>query len=287
MLFADDIKMEMYIMLNSKKYKELDNDINQLKLIEKKIRNNNYISTIISIIIFIIINSFRRTYNYILDYNYFKDSKITLKINGTRDNWILSNDFRCSRDVSYIGACLKEVDLNYNKQDDIEKRYFFNQTENFVELIFKDNINSCENMFSSCPNIIEINLSDFNTSSIESMESMFNGCSSLTLLNLSNFDTSKVTNMDYMFNECSSLTFLNLSIFNTSLVQTMNSMFCGCKSLKILNIFDFDTSLVTTMDSMFSRCSSLTSLNLSNFDTSVVTNMYFMFNNCSSLTSLN
>ena len=136
-------------------------------------------------------------------------------------------------------------------------------------------------------NILELDLSNFDTSQVTNMGYMFYGMSSLTSLNLSNFDTSKVTNMSDMFYGMSSLTSLNLSNFDTSKVTNMYAMFCAMRSLTILDLSNFDTSKVTNMSDMFAGMSSLTSLNLSNFDTSKVKNMGTMFAGMANLTSLN
>ena len=136
-------------------------------------------------------------------------------------------------------------------------------------------------------NILELDLSNFDTSQVTYMQSMFFGMSNLTTLNLSNFDTSKVTNMGAMFLGMSNLTSLNLSNFDTSKVTNMGTMFSEMSSLTTLNLSNFDTSKVTNMQYMFSEMSSLTSLNLSSFNTSNVTDMNNMFKHVSSLTSLN
>ena len=136
-------------------------------------------------------------------------------------------------------------------------------------------------------NILELDLSNFDTSKVTNMTRMFSGTSSLTTLDLSNFDTSKVTNMNFMFWGMSNLATLNLSSFNTSQVTDMGAMFWGMSNLTTLNLSSFDTSKVTGMFSMFSGTSSLTTLDLSNFDTSKVTNMSRMFEDASSLIILN
>lgn len=126
-------------------------------------------------------------------------------------------------------------------------------------------------------NILELNLSNFDTSKVTNMYAMFNGMSNLTTLNLSNFDTSKVTKMWVMFSGMSSLTSLNLSSFNTSQVTDMGWMFKGVSNLATLDLSNFDTSKVTNMSDMFSEMLNLTSLDISNFDTSNVTKMNQMF----------
>ena len=70
-------------------------------------------------------------------------------------------------------------------------------------------------------------------------------------IDVSNFDTSKVTDMSRMFYDLRNITSLNLSNFNTSQVTTMNRMFSGMSNLTSLDLSNFDTSKVTTMYSMF------------------------------------
>ena len=126
-------------------------------------------------------------------------------------------------------------------------------------------------------NILDLNLSNFDTSKVMNMSYMFSHMDKLTTLNLSNFDTSKVTNMEGMFLSVHNLTTLNLSNFDTSQVTNMAGMFRGASSLITLNLSNFDTSNVTDMGFMFRGMSSLTTLDLSNFDTSQVWDMSFMF----------
>ena len=136
-------------------------------------------------------------------------------------------------------------------------------------------------------NILEIDLSGFDTSKVTTMYNMFAYMSKLTTLNLSHFDTSKVTNMNNMFYHMSALTTINLSSFDTSNVTDMSGMFSGMSKLTTLNLSHFDTSKVTNMGFMFSDMFNLTTLDISSFDTSKVTSMRYMFSGMSKLTTLN
>ena len=100
-------------------------------------------------------------------------------------------------------------------------------------------------------NILDIDLSNFDTSKVTNMSGMFYRMSSLTSLNLSNFDTSRVTNMGFMFYGMRGLTTLDLSNFNTSKVTDMGGMFYNMHNLTTLDLSNFDTSKVTSMSSMF------------------------------------
>ena len=135
-------------------------------------------------------------------------------------------------------------------------------------------------------NILELDLSNFDTSKVANMSHMFNGMRNLTTLNLSNFNTSNVTNMGGMFFSMTNLTTLNLSNFDTSKVTDMGSMFYCISNLTTLNLSNFNTSQVTIMGGMFYGMSNLTTLNLSNFNTSKTTDMRSMFNGMTNLASL-
>ena len=135
-------------------------------------------------------------------------------------------------------------------------------------------------------NILELDLSKFDTSRVTNMSHMFNGMRNLTTLNLSNFNTSNVTNMGGMFFNMTNLTAFNFSNFDTSKVTDMGSMFYGMSSLTSLDLSNFNTSQVTIMGGMFFNMTNLTTLNLSNFDTSNVTDMRSMFNGMTNLASL-
>ena len=130
---------------------------------------------------------------------------------------------------------LKEVYINGKKQNQIKPNYSFGQTDNIVELIWDDNLDSCESMFWQCKEITEINLSNFNTSKVTNMKRFFSYCSSLTSLDLTNFNTNQVNDMDCMFCGCLSLSSLDLSHFETSKVTIMQQMFDDCTNLKYIN----------------------------------------------------
>ena len=282
-----DVKYDSTMLIENKneikKYNNKRKE-NRIKKRNNNIRNYNIIIRnyiIINLIIFTLINIF--SHCNIFNTFFFHNSKITLKIQGTGEIDILGNGrFSKFENINY----LKEVYINGIPQA-IDYKYIFNKTENFVELIWDDNINNCKNMFSGCSQITEINLSNFNTSLVTSMDNMFGKCISLTSLDLSNFNTSQVIDMYGIFGGCWLLTSLDLSNFDTSKVEDMSLMFSSCRSLTSLDLSNFNTSKVKSMCYMFSSCSSLTSLNLSNFDTSEVTFIQSMFNGCSALEYIN
>ena len=147
----------------------------------------------------------------------------------------------------------------------------------------------------------ELDLSNFNTSSVTDMSEMFSGCansygdgiSGIVSINLSSFNTSNVTNMSGMFRGCYALNNLNLSNFNTQNVTNMSYMFYETSKfvstwdffvvwgLSSLDLSNFNTSSVTNMSGMFGECVRISSLNLSNFNMSIVISKTGMCSNLS------
>ena len=233
------------------------------------------------------------------------DSKINLVIQGTGNISLFSEYFNLEPEQVLINGILQN--------NSFKKYYSFEESETKVTLIFKDQIESCNQMFEKCENIKEIDLYEFdfsrvinmsnmfsdcinlekiefgeiNTSLVENMGGLFFGCSKLISIDLNYFDTSSVTNMNSMFFGCNNLNELDVSTFSTSKVESMSSMFEQCKKIISLNISNFDTSKVKEMSHMFSGCNNIKSLDLSNFNTSKVENFNGMFFDCNSLVYLN
>ncbi len=168
---------------------------------------------------------------------------------------------------------------------------FFRNCKNTKSISFsKDidtsNVTDMSEMFDTCRNLTDLDISGFDTSNVTDMHFMFYDCRSLKSVDVSGFDTSNVTNMICMFFYCQNLTNLDVSGFDTSQVTDMFNMFFGCRSLTNLDVSGFDTRNVTNMGAMFADCRELTSLDVSGFDTSKVTNMLAMFCDCENVTNL-
>ena len=200
--------------------------------------------------------------------------------------WLDPND-----KTAYYYAEPEKVYLNADSSKMFYLGYGEQKIKNILELDLSSfdtsKVTNMRYMFSGMDKLTSLNLSSFDTSQVTDMSIMFSRMSSLTSLDLSNFNTSQVTNMTNMFSDVSNLTSLNLSSFDTSKVIYMLNMFSSMSRLTSLNLSSFDTSKVTYMSGMFYHVSSLTSLDLSNFDTSSATNMASMFSNMSNLTTLN
>ena len=156
-----------------------------------------------------------------------------------------------------------------------------------VTLEWDEKFTKCERLFKDSEGIVEIDLSNFDTSLVTSMKSMFLDCQNLEVIYFNNIETSLVNNMTSMFEGCNSLKSLDLSNFNTSLVKYMDSMFKGCYLLTSLNIKNFKTPRLERISEMFYECNSLYDIELSKMNTSKVKNMSSLFYRCFSLKSLN
>ena len=210
------------------------------------------------------------------------ENEITITIKGNGKQFIVWEWGPTTPDHIYINGILQSTTAKYITIEEGDEN-----TETVVKMEWDSPITSCSNLFSFLSNIISIDLSKFDTSSVKDMGGTFRGCSSLTSINLETFDTSKVTNMAGMFYGCTNLISLNLNNFDTSSVESMMNMFYENTNLKSINMDNFDTSKVNNIHAMFYHCSSLTTLDLSSFNTQSVTDMGNIFENCYSLISLN
>jgi surface protein len=142
-------------------------------------------------------------------------------------------------------------------------------------------------MFYNLVNIISIDLSNFDLSSVISTEKMFYYCQNLRNIIFPKDTTiTNIESMKDMFNNCYSLKELNLIEMNVFNVKNMKNMFYSCNSLESLNLSHFHTSKVINMDSIFYGCNSLISLDISNFDLTGLTNTLTFFSSLKNLNKL-
>ena len=216
--------------------------------------------------------------------------------------YFLDNDFKMRNDPyienykeneeikNLIETNKMELYINGIKQNIINK--FFKpdkEGEYKIKIIFHKKIKDCSYMFSWCDNIISIDLSSFDSSSVTKMKYMFGRCHYLEEIILNNLNTENVTDMSYMFNKCSSLKEIDLpKSFKTNKVENMEFMFHYCQELKKINFSpSFQTNNVTNMKVMFGKCFLLEKLDLQNFNTKKVKDMSYMFNKCTKLKYIN
>ena len=177
-------------------------------------------------------------------------------------------------------------DINVNKRDIYRAPWYKYRTSIISAEIKAADITDASYMFYNCVNLVNVNLSEFNTQNTIYTQGMFHGCTNITSIDLSKFKTPNLTSMSYMFADCTSLQSLDLSSLHTENVTDMHSMFAGCRNLQTLNFSGFDTQKVQDMGQMFSNCTNLKNINLDGFRTYEVTNMQDMFSECTSLKNL-
>ena len=242
--------------LNEKLDQSLSNDIGSSH------HHKNKIITFRKIILFLLLNLIyqielkKNNFNVMIILNAYE---ISLKINSTGEHDILCSSF------GYTGnfiPCPDKIYININEINNSAcYKVYVNSSDSIIKFEWYNPLNS--------------------------MSELFHWCYTITEIDLTNFDTSTVTNMMDMFAECTSLTSINLSNSNTPNVETMHGMFWGCYSLRSLNLKSFDTSKVTKLFAMLRGCESLISIDLSNFDTSEVVNMGELFHECRNLQYIN
>jgi len=228
---------------------------------------------------------------------------INMKVYGQNKTKIINSKYIPNRvyingiksTIDKIGFITIEIDSINNVSLEWDNKLviidkMFMDIENLIEIDFSNfdssSVTSMKAMFLNCKNLQYINFDRFDTSSVNNMTSMFEGCSLLRSLNLSSFNTEKVRYIDNMFKGCGSINFINLTNFRTPSLKKIKELFYGCGSLKYADISNFDTSGITDMSLMFSNCGSLTSLNIKGINTEKLTSIYGLFSHCQSIASL-
>ena len=94
-----------------------------------------------------------------------------------------------------------------------------------IKLCLKNSVTSLEKFFDSsldnnAQNIISIDLSDFNSSSLINIDNIFLGCKKLLALDISNFNFEKIENSINIFNGLENLRYIN--IYNTKNLNKIN-----------------------------------------------------------------
>ena len=204
---------------------------------------------------------------------------IYLNITGYDYQKVLEPDFIPYLEISLLNGQKAEI-------NDTGYIYIKENKKNNLTLIFKNSLESLDYIFYSSECIIDIDLTNFDSSEIISMNGMFLNCINLNKIIFNNFDTSSVIEMNSMFENCNALASLDLSNFNTSLVESMDRMFVNCENLNVLDLSNFKTPNLYSMYEMFFGCTSLKEIYLTNMDTTSVTNMGYLFFECNALTSL-
>ena len=201
--------------------KQLSNGINQKYIINNNFIKKNKMNLIktITLNILIIINCFNIVLSHPSTSAYRKlqtVQKIKLKVLSSGDQEIISSDYTTNLQV-YIDDQLTSIDTN-NKIN-------IPDNNNIITLQWSNSLSNCDNMFSGLSNIVEIDLTDFDTTEVTSMQSFFEDCVNLQKITFSENYIISIDSTKNFFSNCNSLTSLDLSCFDTSEVTIMDNMF--------------------------------------------------------------
>ena len=256
--------------LNKNKINDKYNNINKIEnnKIKNKFKNKLYFYLIIYIYSIELVESSEGIF----------DSEIILKIIGTGTQQILNGNYIYLPNQVFVND--EEVSVGKTITN------LINET-NVIKMVWNYTVTNCSNMFYDLSNIIEVDLSNFDSSKVISMERMFQNCNNMKYINLSNLNTSSVTSVRWLFYKCHNLISLDLSSFDTSSVKLMWSMFAYCSKLKSLDLSNFNTALVTEMQTLFYSDYELEYINFRNINSNSLENMLEMFYCCSNLKNIN
>ena len=225
----NDINNNIYIYNNLENKANNQNRKQHFSKIKYKNSFNKFFCEFIKLIFLLEISSFQLTkLNKI-------NSEIIIVINTGGKQYILSKQYNDLPD--YIFENEKQVSKS--------KTLNLDNGTNIIKMIWNHTVIDCSYMFYKLNNIIEVDLSNFDSSNVITMESMFNLCTNIEKINLKNVNTSLVTNMKGLFSSCKNIISLDLSSFNTSSVESMQSMFYGCNNLISL---DFITLILRLLN---------------------------------------
>ena len=206
-----------------------------------------------------------------------------LQINIKNDTETKSYTRRCRQD-------LREALVLTDSRHDLYEMYGYNATASWTKLpwptrIAEGTIN-LNYVFHACSKLTEVDLSQWDTSSVTNMVMLFSGLSQLKELDISNLDTSNVTRMDNLFSSVGRsnsepIHIIGLEDLNVSKVESMNNLF-RTVNVKELNLSKWDVSNVQSMAEMF-RYSNVEFIDITNWDTSKVTSFQNMFDRCDNL----
>ena len=139
-------------------------------------------------------------------------------------------------------------------------------------------INSMNNMFFNCSNLIYINISNLDTQYIKHMELTFSKCTSLKSVDLSKNIFKNVENAYAIFSYCHSLTSVNLGTPFPKL-KYLYYAFYEAKSIKSIDLSKMNLEKLINLYFTFGHCYSLEYVNLTNVRTDQVKNMKCLFYN--------
>ena len=127
----------------------------------------------------------------------FNSNEITLKIKGKGEQRILNAEYKKCPNFIYLNNGTTNILGTDCHLVNIPEE---NDEINIIKLIWSEQVDTFYSMFSNLEdNLIEVDLSNFDSSNVTNMFGMFFNCYSLESINFLNVNTSKVETMRCMF----------------------------------------------------------------------------------------
>ena len=135
-----------------------------------------------------------------------------------------------------------------------------------VNITFKENLKSMLGMFKGCENLIDVDLTNLNTSRLENINSLFEGCNNLENVNFFNKQLYKIRETENLFNGCENLVEIeNLDKINIPTIRKANNMFKNCKVIRNINLSSIYLDKAENAKDIFHGCDKLEILDICNF----------------------
>lgn len=135
-----------------------------------------------------------------------------------------------------------------------------------VKIRFKENLKSMLGMFKSCENLIDIDLTNLNTSSLEDINSLFEDCKILEKVNFFKTNLNKIRETENLFNGCENLVEIeNLDKINIPYIRKANNLFKNCKVIRNINLTSIYLDKAENAKDIFHGCDKLEILDICNF----------------------
>ena len=157
-----------------------------------------------------------------------------------------------------------------SETENIDMTRAFSSCYNMVSLnlsmLNTSNCASFTEMCKDCRNVINLDLSNFDMSNAQMLNGMLSGCSKLQTVNVSGWgELAKVMRTHYMFSNCSSLTRIDgINTWVLPLNANASNMFYGNSSLSILDLSSCTMANCNSIFNMLYNCTGLTQLKLDN-----------------------
>ena len=145
--------------------------------------------------------------------------------------------------------------------------FFESPKDGFIKLkvYFFVPIPSLDFLFFDCEDLINVDLSNINTTDMTRISYTFYNCKNLEEVNMTSIETSNVEYMEFLFAGCENLVnIIGLENLNTSSVKFTTGMFFNCKNIQNVNLSSFDLDNLEEPDGMFVNTQSLRLVNLGN-----------------------